>query len=98
VHAVSTARELRELLPHGPWALVCADVELPDGRGPELLRETSLLLGGTGALVALVRDAADEMVARGAGVSTTLRKPFEGEALDRVLKTVVPARGVAGTP
>ncbi|MEK7330327.1 MAG: hypothetical protein AAB113_05945, partial [Candidatus Eisenbacteria bacterium] len=41
-------------------------------------------------LVALVRDAADETVARAAGVTATLRKPYEREALERVLARLVP--------
>jgi CheY-like chemotaxis protein len=91
VQAVGTAAELRALLPHGPWALVCADLELPDARGRDFLLE---VLGSAGAthspLVALVRDAADETVARSVGVAATLRKPYEREALERVLARLVP--------
>lgn len=91
VHAVSTAAQLRALLPHGPWAVVCADVELPDARGEAFLLELMRSAGSSHSpLVALVRDAADEAMARAAGVAATLRKPYEREALDRVLARLVP--------
>jgi CheY-like chemotaxis protein len=91
VHAVDNAAELRTLLPRGPWALVCADLELPDARGEAFLREvTRSAQAARSPVVALVRDAADEMVARAAGVADTLRKPFEREALERVLAALVP--------
>jgi CheY-like chemotaxis protein len=91
VHAVGTAAELRTLLPHGPWALVCADLELPDARGEAFLLEVMRSAGATGSpLVALVRDATDETVARAAGVAATLRKPYERESLERVLARLVP--------
>jgi CheY-like chemotaxis protein len=93
VHAVSTAREMRELLPLGPWRLVCADVELPDARGADLMRDVRRALGDASALIALVRDAADESVARSAGIAATLRKPFERESLERALE-----RAGAGGP
>ncbi|MBI1795564.1 MAG: response regulator [Candidatus Eisenbacteria bacterium] len=95
VHGVATARELRELLPHGPWTLVFADVDLPDGHGADLLAEARRHLDGA-ALVALVRDAADEATARAAGVRVTLRKPFERDALERALRAAVP--GAAEAP
>ena len=91
VHAVGTAAELRTLLPHGPWALVCADIELPDARGGAFLLELMRSAGATRSpLVVLVRDAADEAVARAAGVAATLRKPYEREVLERVLARLVP--------
>jgi CheY-like chemotaxis protein len=91
VHAVGTAEEFRALLPRGPWALVCADLELPDARGEAFLREALRSAEAVPApLVALVRDAADETVARAAGVAATLRKPFEREALERVLAALLP--------
>lgn len=91
VHAVATAAELRTLLTRGPWALVCADLELPDAGGEAFLREVARSAeAARSPLVALVRDAADETVARAAGVAGTLRKPFEREALERVLAALVP--------
>jgi len=91
VHAVGTAAELRSLLPHGPWALVCADIDLPDARGEAFLSEvTQRAADARSPLVALVRDAADESVARAAGAVATLRKPYERDALDRLLARLVP--------
>jgi CheY-like chemotaxis protein len=105
VHAVGTAAELRTLLPQGPWALVCADLELPDARGQEFLLEVMRGAGATRSpLVALVRDAADEAVARAAGVAATLRKPYERDSLERILGRLVPDlpgradRGPGGVP
>jgi CheY-like chemotaxis protein len=91
VQAVGTAAELRALLPHGPWALVCVDLELPDACGPGFLNEVIAGAGATHSpLVSLVRDAADDSMARAAGVAATLRKPYERDALDRVLARLVP--------
>lgn len=105
VHAVGTAAELRTLLPDGPWALVCADLELPDARGEAFLLEVMRGAGATRSpMVALVRDAADEAVARAAGVAATLRKPYERESLERILMRLVPdlpgdpGRGPGGNP
>jgi len=86
VHAVASARELREWLPRGPWALVCADCVLPDAHGDDYLRQLSQQdEAAPFPLVALVRDAADESAARASGVGATLRKPFEREALELLL-------------
>ncbi len=95
VHAVATAAELREWLPRGPWSLVCADCVLPDVRGAEFLRDLTQSVGAARVpLVALVRDAEDEKAARAAGVAATLRKPFEREALERMLSRL--AHDVSG--
>ena len=96
VHAVGTASELRSLLPHGPWAVVCVDVDLPDGHGEAFLLEMMRSAGSSHSpMVALVRDAADEAMARAAGVAATLRKPYESEALERVLARLLPVPGAA---
>ncbi|MBI5710937.1 MAG: response regulator, partial [Candidatus Eisenbacteria bacterium] len=67
------------------WSLVCVDVELPDASGSEFLRELVARHGIQTPLVALVRDADDMAVAREAGISRTLRKPFDREALEALL-------------
>lgn len=86
VHGVATAIELRSALARGGYSIVFADVELPDGRGVELLRPLAVEAFGAGVpLVALVRDAADSDTARAAGVGHHLRKPYERESLDRLL-------------
>jgi len=91
VHAVSNAAELRTSLNEGPWALVCADGQLPDGRGAEYLSELVHASAARGtAVIALVRDADDESAARAAGVRLMLRKPFDREALGQVLDALAP--------
>lgn len=91
VRAVATAAELRTALTEGPWALVFADGGLPDVRTGDLLGELSRSAEAAGAaMVALVRDSDDESVARAAGVTTTLRKPFDREGLERLLGRIAP--------
>jgi CheY-like chemotaxis protein len=86
VHAVASAADLRLALERQRWTLVCADVELPDQRGTELLGPLAEQAKRDGhSLVALVRDGADAEAARAAGIVHSLRKPFELEALDRLL-------------
>jgi len=82
VFAVSTAAELFGALAQDTWNLVCVDVELPDGRGADLLRELLDRGAARERVVALVRDAEDVATARAAGVTHALHKPFER---DRVL-------------
>ena len=98
VHAVATATELREWLPRGPWALVCADCVLPDVQGDDFLRDLAQQAEvAPFPLVALVRDAADETAARASGAVATLRKPFEREARELVLSRLAPeASGRSG--
>ncbi len=75
-------------LANGPWALVCADVTMPDSHGrPHLER----LLDFRAAcrepfrLVALTRDADEEREAADAGAMLHLRKPFDASSLDELL-------------
>ncbi len=95
VRTVDRADALAAELARGDWALVCVDVELPDGRGREHLRaareahERAQAARPTpGALVALVRDAEDVAEAKAAGISRTLRKPFDRGALEQLLARV----------
>jgi len=89
VRAVVTGAELKQELERSPWNLVCVDIELPDHRGADHLREVREALeaaaGRAGhappALIALVRDAEDIAAARAAGISRMLRKPFGRGAL-----------------
>jgi len=91
VHAVATAAELRASFAEGPWTLVCADGGLSDGRGGAFLSELTRACASEGtAVVALVCDAEDESVARAAGVTVTLRKPFDREAFERLLDRIAP--------
>jgi len=86
VRAVESAAALRAALPERHWNLVCADVELPDGRGPALLGELRAELERLDVpLVALVRDDEDAGIAADSGVRRWLRKPFDSEELDHLL-------------
>lgn len=84
VESVGTARELAAELAREEWDLVMADVDLPDAPRAEHLRQ----LATAGRWIALVRDTEDEHVARRAGVSHCLRKPFESDHLDGVLEAI----------
>jgi DNA-binding response OmpR family regulator len=88
VHAVASLSELVPALERGDWTLVCVDLELPDGSQAPMLRrvlETQRRRGSRATVVALVRDATDVAEARSAGVTITLRKPFDRDALMRLL-------------
>ena len=70
------------------WVAVFVDVRLPDspaGRHLRAVAEHRVALAHPFALVALTADASDDALARDSGISHTLRKPFESEALDRRL-------------
>ena len=82
VVAVDSARGLRGALERSDWSVVFVDVELPDARGAEHLRDLARLRA---TVVALVRDAADEDAAASQGIVRTLRKPFDADALRRLL-------------
>jgi len=85
VFAVERSTDLHAALASGPWSLVCVDVELPDARGAQLLREVRDRLPDDSVLVALARDNQDIAAARVAGVRRTLLKPVEPGALRRLL-------------
>jgi DNA-binding response OmpR family regulator len=86
VEAVTSLRELRAVIGHGPWAIVMVDVDLPDARGARVLAGLAPRSErGPSPVVALVRDDEDTAVARSAGVRNTLRKPFERDDLERLL-------------
>jgi len=94
VFPIHTAAELFETFAPGDWDIVFVDVALPDAFGAALF--TALLERGAdrGRLVALVRDADDAREAERAGVTRTLRKPFEVDAVHALLaKADLPARG-----
>jgi CheY-like chemotaxis protein len=91
VRAVITATELFDELMDDSWSLLCIDVELPDGRNDEVLEGVVARLGGRVErlpIVALVRDTADVATARAAGVTRTLRKPFDRESLLEILTSL----------
>ena len=88
VHIVTSADGLRGALGRGPWTAIFADVELPDAHRGDHLRALEHPAGSSSATIALVRDAEDEAWAASAGVRHTLRKPFEREALERLLESL----------
>ncbi|HEY6867756.1 MAG TPA: response regulator, partial [Candidatus Eisenbacteria bacterium] len=91
VRTVERAAEMHAELARDDWALVCVDVELPDARGRSHLvavrdaLERSAGPSGPPVLVALARDREDDAEAEAAGISRVLRKPFDREALGRLL-------------
>ena len=102
VRTVVSALELGRELARGDWALVCVDVELPDGRGREHLiaARSALERAHAGrpvlpALVALVRDPEDVAEAQAAGITRVLRKPFDRGALEQLLGRIGIAAGGA---
>jgi CheY-like chemotaxis protein len=97
VHAVPTAAELRVSLAEGPWALVCADGAMPDGPSAGLLSDLAGAAAAGTAVIALTRDTDDETAARAAGLTMTLRKPFDRDAFDHLLDRLGPdASAVSG--
>jgi CheY-like chemotaxis protein len=91
VEAVSTAGELLARIGEDPWALVLADVDLPDGHGSEWLTRARQAVGERAPhtrLIALVRDARDLDAARVSGVSDALLKPYDRAELEALLARV----------
>lgn len=90
VETVGDGASMWEELRRGPWSLVCADFAMPDSWGRphlERLLDHRANCREPYQLVVLTRDADEEVVARDAGATLMLRKPFENEALDRLLPT-----------
>jgi CheY-like chemotaxis protein len=89
VLAVADATELFRVLDASDWSLICVDVELPEARGVELLKAVAgsarVHAAGT-PVVALVRDDADVNAANAAGITRSLRKPFERRAVEGLLE------------
>lgn len=98
VHSVGTAHDLREALAGDTWALVCVDVDLPDARGAEWVREvleTQAEQPEPAVVVALVRDGQDAGEAASGGVHRTLLKPFsEREVVALLQRAGLPAAGL----
>ncbi|MEO5987609.1 MAG: response regulator [Candidatus Eisenbacteria bacterium] len=83
------AAELWAGLKSQEFGVVFVDVCLPDARGRAHLERVLELRARSPRpfdVVVLTRDAEDEELARAAGASFTLRKPFESAALDLVLQ------------
>jgi CheY-like chemotaxis protein len=90
VRTVSKAAPLFGEAARGGWTVALVDVDLPDGRGVAFLREVRYAFehaqSGTPTIIALVRDSEDIAVARRAGISLVLRKPFDTSALRVLLR------------
>jgi CheY-like chemotaxis protein len=84
VEAVPNSIMLMARLHESAWTVLFTDLELPDGGGPEWLRQVARSAAtrpNPVHVVALVRDGGDLDVARAAGVEDTLLKPFARESL-----------------
>jgi CheY-like chemotaxis protein len=85
VVTVGTAAEMLKSLAGRAWSLVCVDVDLPDARGDELLTAAQVAQPGA-PVVALVRDESDREAAKRAGITRSIHKPFDPEAVASVLR------------
>jgi CheY-like chemotaxis protein len=88
VETVADAASLWDELHRGPWALVCADIAMPDAQGAGHVARLVRFLGRRAAptpCIVLTRDVADERTALEAGATLVLRKPFDSGELDMLL-------------
>ena len=88
VETVPDSMGLMARLHEASWTVLFTDLELPDGSGPEWLRQVARSAATRPHpvhVVALVRDGGDLDVARTAGVEDTLLKPFARESLAALL-------------
>jgi CheY-like chemotaxis protein len=88
VDAIGSGHELVHAAGRVPWWVVFADTDLPDAvAGSALGRLAPRRADGTPApVVALVRDADDVRAAAMAGITHTLAKPYEQDALRALLR------------
>jgi len=96
VEQAADAAAALALLPHGPWDAVFADLALPDltpAAWCQRLLELQAAERLPFTLVALTRDRDDEQSALAAGLTLHLRKPFESESLDDLLRQLPRQRG-----
>ena len=88
VDTVATSAQLMERLNDSAWTVLFTDLEMPDGAGPEWVRQVRRIAASCPHpvhVVALVRDGGDLDVARAAGIEDTLLKPFVRESLGALL-------------
>ncbi|MBI1798876.1 MAG: response regulator [Candidatus Eisenbacteria bacterium] len=90
VVTVTSAADALHELAHGPWVLVCIDVELPDARGSDWLRSVQQRAGAGPVFAALVRDRPDREAAHAAGISRMLRKPFDEAEVAALISRIGP--------
>jgi len=89
VEWVETAAEMWTALEAGIWTAVFVDVFLPDATGrPHLKRLVAqqAVAQRRRELVALTRDGSEELLARDAGITRMLRKPFAAGAVERLVR------------
>jgi len=89
VEWVETAAEMWTALEAGIWTAVFVDVFLPDATGrPHLKRLVAqqAVAQRHRELVALTRDGSEELLARDAGITRMLRKPFAAGAVERLVR------------
>jgi DNA-binding response OmpR family regulator len=79
---VDTVSALRAALDERRWDLLLVDVDLPDAEASAGL---TVARDHGAPVVALVRDRFDEVLARAAGVTDWLRKPFDQEEVQRMV-------------
>ncbi len=96
VRAVDSAAALRTEFERGSWSLACVDVELPDEEGAAFLARLVSRYGERTPFVALVRDTEDRVAASRAGIERMLRKPFDHQELEQLLRRLgILSRGSA---
>jgi len=89
VEWVETAAEMWSVLPENEWSIVFVDVSLPDARGRahlQTLAERQRTARRRFEVVALTRDASDELLVHDAGITRMLRKPFAPGAVERAVR------------
>jgi len=89
VEWVETAAEMWSVLPENEWSIVFVDVSLPDARGRahlQTLADRQRTARRRFEVVALTRDANDELLVHDAGITRMLRKPFAPGAVERAVR------------
>jgi len=86
VTAVARADKALREMERSSWTLICADVDLPDAAGVDWLRMVTARAHPGIPLVALVRDRQDRDLAGAAGISRSLRKPFDDAEISALME------------
>jgi DNA-binding NtrC family response regulator len=95
VSVAENIRQARELLAGKDFDFALLDVHLPDGRGPDLLRE-KIISANTGVIVMTAQGGVAEAVeAMRLGALEYLVKPFDAEELPLVIKRAQRVRQAA---
>lgn len=90
VHGVDSARQARAAVHHaGPFALVVADQQLPDGQGLDLLAEATLWPGCARVLISGSSEPALALRARRLGLCAFLPKTLAPQRMLEVVSAVL---------